>query len=294
MAVLRPVDDGRIASRTTLVRALSPPAYFRALREFLTVLSRQRSLTLEMAKREVWIEHSGKALGRFWGIFQPLFLLGVYAFVYGVVFHARIASTLGAHNYTVYILSGLVPWFAFALSMAKTTNCISSNVALVTQVVFDVEILPAAAALASCLPLVLGLGFVLAYLVIIVHLVPLILVLLPLLVVLQFVAMCGVGFILASLGTFFKDVRDIVQMSSLVLVFVTPIIYIPGSTPSLFRPLLQLNPFAWMTYCYQDAIFYGRFQHPNAWIAFSLGTLIVLGVGYRLFRRLRPYFANVL
>lgn len=285
---LRPRQPNRIATM------LSPMGYVRAIGEFGRILVRRRALTLEMAKREILLEHSGKALGRFWGVFQPLFLLGVYAFVYGVVFHAHISSMLGAHNYTVYILSGLVPWFAFALSMAKTTNSITSNAALVTQVVFDIEILPAASALASCLPLVLGLGFVLAYLVLIVHVVPVILLLLPLLVALQFVAMCGVGFILASLGTFFKDVRDLVQMSSIVLVFVTPILYIPGSTPSLFRPLLQLNPFAWMTYCYQDVIFYGRFQHPNAWIAFSLGTVLIFGVGYRLFRRLRPYFANVL
>ena len=122
------------------------------------------ALTLELARREVSAEHSAKRLGMFWGLFQPLALLAVYAFVYGVVFRVRIGGTYELpRNYTIYLLSGLVPWFAFQLSMTKATTVITGNANLVKQVVFDLFVLPVATALAACLSLVLGLAFIVVY-----------------------------------------------------------------------------------------------------------------------------------
>lgn len=255
---------------------------------------RQWRVLLQLAGREVWVEHAGKLLGRFWGVFQPLFLLAIYAFVYGVVFHARGALVPGVHNYTVYLLAGLVPWFAFQLSMTRAPNAITNNATLVTDVIFDVQLLPLAIALAACVTLGLGLGFVIVYRLAVVHTIPVLILALPLLVLLELGAMSGVALALASIGTFLKDVRDVVQMSSLLLVFITPILYLPHAVPSLFRPVLWVNPLTWMVYCFQDVLVYGRFAHPAAWAAFAAGSGAVLVGGYRLFGALRSHFADVL
>ena len=94
-----------------------------------------------MARRDLSAEHRGKALGTFWGLFQPLFLLLVYAFIYGVVFKAKIGGTHELpRNFTIYLLSGLVPWFSFQLALAKSTGVIAGNANLVKQVVFDLNV----------------------------------------------------------------------------------------------------------------------------------------------------------
>jgi lipopolysaccharide transport system permease protein len=64
--------------------------------------------------------------------------------------------------------------------------------------------------------------------------------------------------------------------------------------PAAFNPLLWLNPFTYMVYCYQDALYFGRIAHPVSWVAFGVGSLFVFALGYRLFRRVKPYFGNVL
>jgi lipopolysaccharide transport system permease protein len=274
---------------------LNPVAYAQAFAELAQLLTQRRSLTWEMARREVASEHSGKHLGRFWGLFQPLALLAVYAVVYGIVFRAKIGGTFELpRNYTIYLLSGLVPWFAFQLAMAKSAAVIPTNAALVKQVVFDLNVLPIATALAACLPLVLGVGFIGVYTLVVYGTLPLTYLALPLLVVLQVFAMGGVAYALAALGTFVKDVRDVVQLSAIVLIFLMPIVYLPGSVPAAFNPLLWLNPFTYMVYCYQDALYFGRIAHPVSWIAFGVGSLFVFALGYRLFRRVKPYFGNVL
>src|SRR5690349_22248178 len=127
--------DGRNHPGLRLVR---PGPYVQAFRELIELLSARRGLTFELARREVSAEHSAKRLGMFWGLFQPLSLLAVYAFIYGVVFRVRIGGTYELpRNFTIYLLSGLVPWFAFQLSMTKATTVIVGNASLVKQVVFD-------------------------------------------------------------------------------------------------------------------------------------------------------------
>jgi lipopolysaccharide transport system permease protein len=281
--------------RSALARLLSPAAYGQAFLELASLLSRRRAMTWEMAKREISNEHAGKQLGRFWGVFQPLALLAVYAIVYGIVFRAKIGGTYALpRNFTIYLLAGLVPWFAFQLAMARSAAVIPSNAALVKQVVFDLNVLPIATALSACFSLLLGLGFLTVYTAIDYGTLPWTYVLLPLLVVIQFFSMCGVAFALAALGAFVRDVRDIVQLSAIVLIFLMPIVYLPNQVPAAFDPVLWLNPFTYMVYCYQDALYFGRIQHPASWIAFGVGSLLVFALGYRLFRRIRPYFGNVL
>src|SRR5690242_20848484 len=83
------------------LRLVRPGPYLQAFRELVELLSARRRLTYELARREVSAEHNAKRLGIFWGLFQPLFLLAVYAFIYGVVFRVRIGDTYELpRNYT--------------------------------------------------------------------------------------------------------------------------------------------------------------------------------------------------
>jgi len=109
----------------------------------------------------------------------------------------------------------------------------------------------------------------------------------------QLIAMAGVAFMLSSIGAFVRDVKEIIQMLVLMGIFVLPIVYLPDSAPGPLRPLLYANPFSYMTWCYQDAIYFGRIEHPGSWVLFLAGSLFVFVAGYRLFRKLKPHFANV-
>jgi|tagenome__1003787_1003787.scaffolds.fasta_scaffold20927186_2 lipopolysaccharide transport system permease protein len=280
---------------SSITRVLRPRPYVGASRELLGLIVTRRPLIVEMAKRQVATEHSGKTFGRFWGIFQPLFLFAVYAFIYGVVFKAKIGGTTELpRNFTVYFLSGLVPWLSFLFLMARGPTLVTSNVQLVKQVVFELPLLPIAACLAGLLSLVLGLGFIGAYTLYEYHSLPWTYLALPFLVLLQFFAMLGAAFTLAAVGVFFRDIGDFVQVAGVVLIFLMPIVYLPSAVPAAFDPILWLNPFSYMVWCYQDLLYYGAFRHHGAWWVFPLWTAILFAGGYRLFRRLRPHFADVL
>jgi lipopolysaccharide transport system permease protein len=58
--------------------------------------------------------------------------------------------------------------------------------------------------------------------------------------------------------------------------------------------VLYLNPFSYLVWCYQDALYFGRFEHPAAWFVCPTICAVSFVVGYRTFRKLKPLFGNML
>jgi lipopolysaccharide transport system permease protein len=85
-----------------------------------------------------------------------------------------------------------------------------------------------------------------------------------------------------------------VQILNVIGIYLMPIVYLPSMVPGIFQPLLYLNPFSYMVWCYQDAVYFGRFEHPWAWLVFPMLCLGTFVLGYRLFRRLKLMLGNVL
>ena len=106
--------------------------------------------------------------------------------------------------------------------------------------------------------------------------------------------MIGVAYVLAAVGTYFRDLKDFVQVFCIAGMYLMPVVYLPTMVPRVFRPLLYLNPFSYMAWCYQDACYFGRFEHPWAWPVFLGGSLGMFYLGYRVFRKLKICFGSVL
>lgn len=267
-----------------------------AFREAVGIIASHRVLAVEMARKEMSERYSGQALGVFWTVAHPLFLMALYIFIFVVVFKTKITSTAGEMplDYTTYILSGLVPWLAMQESLAKATTAVTSNANLVKQVMFPVELLPVKTVLASSFTQVISTALLILYIVGTQWTAWATFALLPILMLFQTMLAIGLGFLLSSTGAFFRDLKDFVQMFTMAGVYLLPIFYLPDWVPKLFKPILYINPFSYMMWCYQDAVYYGRFEHPWAWIVFpvlSVGTFVV---GYRVMRNLKPVLGNVL
>lgn len=279
----------------SLLKRLNPVTHFLAFREIIDLLTRHRQLTWEMTKREITDRYAGQAFGAFWTIGHPLILMGVFVFIFAVVFKMKIGGTYELPlDYTTYLLCGLIPWLSFQDSMNKSTTAIISNASIVKQVVFPIEILPVKGVIASFLTQIVSTIVLIIYVLIKHQYIPSTYVLIPIAFLLQIMMMIGVSYILSSVGVYFRDLKDFVQVFCVIGMYIMPIFYLPDQVPAIFRPILYLNPFSYIAWCYQDIFYFGRFEHWWAWIVFIFMSFGAFYFGYRIFRKLKAMFGNVL
>jgi lipopolysaccharide transport system permease protein len=263
--------------------------------ELFNVFRSRGRLIFELTKREIFDRYTGQVFGIFWSIVHPLLITLLYIFIFGFVFQARTGGTLDTPlNYTSYMLAGIIPWLVFQEVLSKSSTLILANSNVVKQVIFPVEVLPIKNVVASLVTEAVFFGLLIIYVLITSHTLPWTYVLIPILVFFQTFALVGVSYLFSSIGVYFRDLKDFVQIFLSVAFFILPVLYLPESIPASIRPILYLNPISYMIWVYQDVLYFGSFAHPWAWVIFGLGSLFIFVFGYRIFRKLKVMFGNVL
>lgn len=266
-----------------------------SLRNLVNIYIYHRQLTWEMIKRDITDRYAGQMFGSAWAIGHPLFLMAIYTVVFSFIFSVRMKGQSDfSLDYTTYLLSGLIPWMAFQESMNRGTTAILANADLVKQVVFPLEILPVKGIFSSFFTQIVGTLFLMSYVAIKFSFLPWTYSLLPLLFFFQLMAMTGVSFVLAAVGAYFRDLKDVVQVFCIAGLYIIPIFYLPNWLPQWCQPIIYLNPFSHMVWCFQDVCYFGRLAHPWSWPIFFSLSFLTFYVGYRIFYRLKNMFGNFL
>lgn len=261
----------------------------------LAPVLRHRTLTWELAKREIRDRYAGQVFGAFWAAGHPIALMAVYVFMFAYVLKLKVGGdTAMPLDFTVYMLAGLVPWLAFQESMTKAASVVVANSNLVKQVVFPLEVLPIKGILAASITQAIATLLLVLYTLVTSGSLPWTYVLLPGLWAMQFLAVGGVCYLIASIAVYFRDVKDFLQLFCTAGVYFMPVCYLPEWVPELVRPVLWLNPFSYLVWCYQDVCYFGRIDHPWAWAVFAIGSVSVFYVGFNVWRKLKTCFGSVL
>ena len=259
----------------------------------LRQLYARRELVKEMVRRELRDRHAGQTLGVLWAYGHPLLIMLIYTFLFAYVFPTRFAKDGVALDFSVNVFAGIVPWLAFQDLLSRSPSILLGHANLLKQIVLPTEVLPVKTALASILPYSLGLLFAVGYagwhgtL-------SLLTLTLPFLVICQAAAMIGVAFLLAAVGVFFRDLRELITVFCSVNLFAQPILYNPFATPDWLRWVFAVNPFSYLTWCWQDALFRGEIAHPAAWVVFPACSVLILLAGWNVFGRTRHMFGEAL
>lgn len=262
-----------------------------ALLEILrSILGRNRELVYELARREVTERYAGAALGSVWALVTPLLTMAIYVGLFAFVFPVRFGESDSPWYGAALILSGIVPWITVADCATRAPSVLLAHRALVRQVVFPIEALPAKTVAACLVPQVVGtiVGLSIALATAGPSWMQL---LLPFLWLTQCVLMLGMMFVLATLGVWLRDLREIVAFLANVGLYVAPIILLPqviAGLPRLARITIAANPFSHMVWCFHDATVLHRFEHPWSWLVFPLFSVILLFLGTMAFAKLKP------
>lgn len=260
----------------------------------LVELPRRFDLIRSLARRELAARYKGSVLGVLWALVTPVVMIAIFTFIFAKIFNARFGASNSGWNFALYLFCGLLPWTAFQETIQQSSNVIVSHTNLVKRVVFPLETLPVAQALAALANQLFGTVVLLLAALLIRHELHASTLLLPLLIVPQFLATLGAAWLVASLGVF---VRDVVQGVSLVLMawlYLTPIIYPESIVPEPYRLFINLNPFTALVRNYRRILLEGLLPDWRGLAYFTVFAVLLFLFGYWWFARTRKSFADVL
>lgn len=253
------------------------------------LLFRSRHILFTTALLDIRSRYIATTLGLGWAILYPFLFLALYAVVYGLILQIRLErqTTL---EYIETIFAGLIPFIGFSEALGASVSSVSGNKQLINNTMFPIELVPVKAVLASSLSMVIALFGLLVMLwaggtfkATQILIIPLWL--------LQLLFSVGVGWFLSALNVFMRDVAQAIGILVLFLMIVSPIGYTSDMIPHRLLPVALGNPLFYVIELYRQILIYGVIS-PGFWLAFAVIAGTAFWLGYEVFRRLKPVFAD--
>jgi ABC-type polysaccharide/polyol phosphate export permease len=188
----------------------------------LLEVSRHRYLLRLLVRKEVRVRYQGSLFGFAWSYVKPTVRFCVYFFVLGVILGLR----KDVPNFPIHIFAGMVLIHFFNETFSSATRSVVRNKALVRKIYLPREMFPVASLLVSAV------NFVPPFTVLVIgafvtgwspSLTGLVTGLLALAIIAVFAM--AVGLLFSALNVYFRDFQNVVEVTSLLIFWSTPMIY---------------------------------------------------------------------
>ena len=252
-----------------------------------------RDLIFLFVKRDITTAYKQTILGPVWIVINPLLSTIVFTVIFGVI--AGI-PTDGVPQFLFY-MSGNILWGFFSSCLGKASGTFLGNARLFGKVYFPRLVMPISGILYNLINFLLQ-TLVFVILIIIYALIganvhPNLLILItPLLVLHTALLGTGMGLIISSITTKYRDLNVLVSFGVSLLMYITPVVYPISKVPENFRWLLLLNPVAPIVETYRHAFLgCGSFVWPFLLISLAV-TAGLLFWGVLVFNKVEKNFID--
>ncbi|MFP4148942.1 MAG: ABC transporter permease [Nitriliruptoraceae bacterium] len=269
------------------------------LRDYLRELWYRREFAITVPLGELRAQNQDTSLGQLWHLLNPLFLIGIYYFVFGIVLD--IEGRGGVENYLPFLIVGVITFNYTRSSLQSGARMIIKNRRLVQSINFPRAILPISAIVSETISHLYAIPVMLLLLLSTNLLEPgsvaiswWWLLLVPI-TVLQALFNLGMAMAVGRFAFHFRDVQNFLPYAIRLWFYMSGVLY--PVTGDLIEArwivvLLQLNP-AWsIIELTRDALLYER---AVGWVwGLALGwTILALVAGFRYFRNAESEYGRV-
>ena len=290
--VLKPVHHSVEYSNDEWTEVIEPKKRLLDLR--LKELWRYKDLVMMFVRRDFVANYKQTILGPLWFFLQPLLTTLMFVVVFG-----RIAklSTDGLPMILFY-LAGITVWSYFAETLNKTATIFKDNAQMFGKVYFPRLTMPFSIVISNlvrfCIQLLLFLIVWGYYLATTSEVHPNIyILLLPVLVLMMGLLALGLGMIISSMTTKYKDLVFLLVFGVQLAMYATPIIYPLSSLEgSSFKWVILSNPMTAIVETFRYA-FLGTGSFSWLYLGYSaLITIVVLIAGTIIFNKVEKSFTD--
>ena len=251
-----------------------------------------RDLVLLFVRRNFVSQYKQTILGPLWAIIQPLLTTVVFTVVFGRL--AGLAAD-GVPSF-LFFMSGNIAWQYFANCLTQTADTFTGNAAILGKVYFPRVVVPISTVMTNLI------SFLIQFVMFLVFLAVYwakgavnptwYAFMLPLLLVQMAMLSLGVGIIISSLTTKYRDLKMLVGFGVQLWMYGTPVAYDIGIIPQKFMSVYMLNPMTPIINTFRTA-FLGLCGFDLTHYLISWGvTIAILFLGLMLFNRVEKTFMD--
>ena len=258
----------------------------------LAELWRYRDLIVMFVKRNFTVQFKQTILGPLWLIINPLMTSVVFTFVFG---NFAGIPTDGVPTMLFY-MAGNTMWGLFASALTGTSNTFTANAGVFGKIYFPRLTAPISQVITSLVNFGIQFAMLMIFFVYFASRGEVALswwaLLIPALLLHTVVLGLGVGIIISSVTTKYRDLAIAVGFGVQLWMYATPVVYPLSQTGSWMRTLLLINPMTSIINNFRFALL-GCGQLMTGWWAVSaVITLILLALGVILFSRIEKTFMD--
>ena len=256
------------------------------MKNIIYSIKKYKFLLYELVSRDFKVKYKRSVLGVLWSLLYPVLTMTVMALVFSNMFRVSMPEV----NYLVYLMSGLIIFNYYSEASNLAMSSVVGNFSLINKVYIPKYIFP----LSKCI--FVGINFLLTliplYAIILLtgtginihHL------LLPYAFLCLFLFTVGMGFILATISVFLRDMFYIYGVMITLWMYMTPIMYDFAMIPAKLQFIFKLNPLYWFIYFTRDVILYNQVPSLNVWLYCGLFAIGFLLVGIFVFKKYQDKF----
>lgn len=256
-------------------------------------LWRYRDLVWLFVWRDFVAYYKQTILGPLWYLVQPIMTTGVFTIIFGNI--AQL-STDGLPPFLFY-LAGNTVWSYFSACLTSTSNTFTGNAGLFGKVYFPRLSIPLSIVISQIISFGIRMFVFLGFLAYFVFSGSDVnpnwwILTLPLLLFIMAGLGLGLGIIVSSLTTKYRDLQQLVTFGVQLLMYGTPVIYPLSSIEGSWRWLILSNPMTPIVEIFRLA-FLGTSAMSPVFLLYSLAFMFgVLLIGVLIFNRVENTFMD--
>jgi len=257
-----------------------------------------RDVLWNLTLRELRSKYRRSFLGWTWSMVNPLATVGIYGFVFGIVFGATAprGDPSGITNFTLYLVTGIIPWGFFSLVTNLSMSAMIGNAGLVRKVSFARETLVLSQSIFALVQHSIEMSIVVLLLALagspLLPWIPLA----ALAVLLMALFATGIGLVLSVANVYLRDLNYLWSIFLQIWFYGCAVVYDPaalnGKVPGYVEAIVRWNPMSVYIHMIRDMTFHGRapsFGLLCTGVAYSLVSVVV---GLVVFRKLNRRLAE--
>ena len=249
-------------------------------------------MIFQLAKNDIKSKYSNSILGVIWAVVVPLVTILVFWYVFQMGFKNL---PVGDAPFMLWFAVAYIPWVFFGDVLISGSGCLIEYSYLVKKIKFDIRCIPFVKLLSTLFIHIFFIFFIFLMMFCFHYPVSIY----NVQVIYYMAAVCcfslGLVYLLSAITVFFKDTASIVNIIVQIGFWVTPIMWNEETmVDEGVRNILGLNPMHYIIVGYRDSFLNHRWFWENAGesIFFWIVTVLLFFIGWSVFRKMSPFFAD--